>query len=274
MSKPFLQWAGGKYRILEELKKYFPTGKRFIEPFIGAGSVSFNVSYPSFIINDVNQDLISVYSFLSSHGTDFIADTKKLFIPENGTKEAYQALKLEFNSSTDKYRKACLFVYLNRHCFNGLCRYNSKGQFNTPVGTLGKASFPEKEMNEAIAVLSKFVIKCGDFRLIFDEVTEGDVVYCDPPYLPLSPSASFSAYAKGGFNLKDHEDLANCAIKASQKGVTVIISNHWTPDSERLYANAEINLLNVNRVISCKGDNRKPVKEVIAVFKPCKMQGL
>ncbi len=177
LTKPFLKWAGGKLRVVNNLKKKFPSGERFIEPFVGAGSVSLNVDYPKYIISDTNLDLMSVYCVFQKTGMEFVSKCRKLFIPKNNNREAYANLKNEFNTTNDKTKKACLFIYLNRHCFNGLCRYNGKGEFNTPIGDYKEPYFPEKEFLASLDKIKKFQIKAMDFRETFETVTKGDVVY-------------------------------------------------------------------------------------------------
>ena len=269
--KPFLKWAGGKYRIVPILKKYFPQkAERFIEPFVGAGGVCLNVDYSDCIINDFNSDLINVYQFLQKNKEQFIQDCKKMFIKNNNTNLKYYELRTEFNSTSDIYRKSIIFIYLNRHCFNGLCRYNSNGGFNTPFGKYHKPYFSEKEMTQAINKIEKFKIMNVDFREVFKEVKDKDVIYCDPPYVPMSESASFNSYSVGGFQLQDQIDLAKCAFKASQKGATVIISNHYNWYTKQIYNKmfgAQLITIDVKRTISSKVEERKQVKEVIAIFK-------
>lgn len=269
--KPFLKWAGGKLRIFKTLKKKFPTEvKRYIEPFVGAGSVALNVDYPEIIVNDTQKDLISVYEALKNDGVKFIADCKKLFKPENNKRERFDALKKEFNNkSTDQYRRAILFIYLNRHCFNGLCRFNSKGEYNVPFGKYDKPYCPDKELENCLEKVKKFKIYNKDFREIFKLVKAGDVVYCDPPYVPVSTTAHFASYDTGGFGLKDHFDLAKCAAEAAKIGTTVIISNHYNFYTKELYEmyGGKIVKMNVARTISSKAEKREPITEIIAIFK-------
>lgn len=266
--KSFLKWAGGKSRILPILLKYFPKGKRFIEPFVGSGVISLNVDYPVHLIADSNPDLISVWQYLSS---EFVKDCEKLFTTENNTREIFDSLKAEFNSfpkNEISYRKATLFIYLNRHCFNGLCRYNSTFDFNVPFGRYDKPKFPKEEMLACLDKIKTFEIKCCDFRSILAGALEGDVVYADPPYVPLSESANFDKYSAGGFGIYDHIDLAQGAYQAATRGATVVISNHYNWTTKSLYSElgAKIVKLDVSRTINSNIDNRKPVKELIAIF--------
>ena len=274
---PFLKWAGGKRSLVHMLKKKFPkNGNRFFEPFVGSGAVCLNVDYPECIISDTNRDLTYVFCKLKTLGSEFVDECRRMFVQRNNTRTTYDSLKEEFNTislktSADKIRKAVLFVYLNRHCFNGLCRYNGSGEFNVPFGKYTKPYFPEKEFLAAIPKVQNFTIKIADFREIFELVKKDDVVYCDPPYLPKSESANFDDYSAGGFSLEDQIDLASCASKAAKRGATVIISNHYNWYSRQIYVEmfgGKISTLDVSRTISCKTDERKPVKELIAVFRP------
>jgi len=277
ITMPFLKWAGGKRALISRLKKKFPkNGNRFFEPFVGSGAVCLNVDYPECIISDTNRDLIYVFCKLKTMGNEFVTACRKMFVQKNNTRAVYNALKEEFNTisirtSADKVRKAILFVYLNRHCFNGLCRYNGSGEFNVPFGKYDKPYFPEKEFLAAIPKVQNFTIKTSDFREIFETIRKNDVVYCDPPYLPKSESASFNDYSVGGFNLQDQIDLASCASRAAKRGATIVISNHYSWYAKQIYVEmfgGRITTLEVPRTISCKTEERKPVKELIAVFKP------
>ena len=165
--KPFLKWAGGKIRILPELKKRFPPGKRFIEPFLGAGSVSLNVDYPVYIVNDINQDLMSVWKYLQRDGMEFIRKAQCYFFHNSNNKEYFERKRKVFNGEIEcpsgipftDYVKATLFIYLNRHCFNGLCRYNNKGKFNSPFGKYkDPVYFPREEMEKSLVRVNKFEI--------------------------------------------------------------------------------------------------------------------
>lgn len=265
--KPFLKWAGGKYRLMPELRKYFPTdGKRFVDPFLGSGAVSLNVDYPSILAGDVNEALVQTWTALKTQKIEFIGMCKSLFTPENNTPEAYARLRDEFNDPTNNQR-AELFVYLNRHCFNGLCRFNKKGKFNVPFGKYTKPYFPENEMLHAVEVSNRMEIIKGDFRDVFAQVREGDVVYADPPYVPASETASFTSYSAGGFTMTDQRDLRMCAWMAMDRGATVIISNSCNMQTMSLYQDAQLEFINVQRNISCKGTTRTKAKELIAIYK-------
>lgn len=270
--KPFLKYAGGKFKLVDELKKYFPeNASRYIEPFLGSGAVFFNVEYDKYILNDNNQDLMSIFRNLRKHGEGFLDYVESFFYDGNNDENIFYDFRKEFNKTDDKLKKSALFIYLNRHCYNGLCRYNGKNEFNVPFGKYNTIYFPRKEMEFCIEKIKKCSLFGMDFRRIFQKVKRNDVVYCDPPYIPLSDTAYFTDYSNNnGFSLKDHEELAQCAQLAAKKGATVIVSNHFTPETEELYKDAEIYSIDVQRNISRDGENREKIKEIIAVYRKAK----
>jgi len=270
--KPFLKYAGGKFKLVDELKKYFPeNASRYIEPFLGSGAVFFNVEYDKYILNDNNQDLMSIFRNLRKHGEGFLDYVESFFYDGNNDENIFYDFRKEFNKTDDKLKKSALFIYLNRHCYNGLCRYNGKNEFNVPFGKYNTIYFPRKEMEFCIEKIKKCSLFGMDFRRIFQKVKRNDVVYCDPPYIPLSDTAYFTDYSNNnGFSLKDHEELAQCAQLAAKKGATVIVSNHFTPGTEELYKDAEIYSIDVQRNISRDGENREKIKEIIAVYRKAK----
>jgi len=264
--RPFLKWAGNKYQILERIKAVLPVGSRLIEPFVGSGAVFLNTDYNKYLLADDNKDLINLFLNLQAEGESFIDYSKSFFIEENNAEDRYYKLRDIFNSISDYRLKAALFIYLNRHGYNGLCRYNAKGGFNTPFGQYRKPYFPEKEMRYFCARAKKATFRVADFRSIMDEAREGDVVYCDPPYVPLSGTANFTNYSKSGFGIKDQKDLATLAQKLASRGVPVLISNHATDFTLKEYKIAKIEIFDVQRFISCDGSNRGKAGEVLALF--------
>ena len=266
--KPFLKWAGAKTRIAKHLRTLLPNqAKRYVEPFLGAGALFLNTNYSSNLLADSNPDLVSVYQILKDRKEAFVATCESLFIPENNRTDRFYALREEFNDSDFSERRAVLFIYLNRHCFNGLCRYNKAGKFNTPFGRYVSPYFPRNEMRFCAEKLEAAEIRLQDFKTTFNQVHPGDVVYCDPPYIPLSATANFTDYAMGGFSHADQQELAKRVLEASQSGAFVMISNHNTPTSRVLYKKAaKIVTLMVSRTISCNGEKREKAEELIAVF--------
>jgi len=266
--RPFLKWAGAKTQLIRRLRSLFPNGDfRFIEPFVGSGVVFLNSPYRSSFLSDSNKDIIDLYLVLKRKPDEFIRRCKKLFTERNNSEQIYYELREEFNSCRDDIEhRASLFLYLNRHCFNGLCRYNQKGGFNTPFGRYDQVYFPKVEMDAFAKKLQKAKLKQADFREVLSKTGDGDVVYCDPPYVPLTSTANFTNYAAGGFSAEDQEALSNLAIRASERGAVVVVSNHDTPITRGLYSQAALTEVMVSRTISCDGQNRNKAKEIIAVF--------
>jgi DNA adenine methylase len=265
--KPFLKWAGNKYRIVEHIKAMLPPGKRLIEPFVGSGAVFLNTDYPVYLLTDANADLISLYQHLQSNGQTFIDYVRTFFVPENNNADAFYALRDRFNLTTDPSEKAALFVYLNRHCYNGLCRYNSKGEFNVPFGRYHKPYFPKVEMVQFCQHAKHAVFQHAHFVNVMEAAEPDDVIYCDPPYVPLSGTAKFTSYSSQKFGIKEQQELARIATAMAEKGVTVVISNHDTAFTRYAYSNAtKQEHLDVQRHISSNGATRAKVRELIAVY--------
>ena len=267
--KPFLKWAGGKFRILDTILAEIPAGTRFVEPFAGSCAVYLNVVAEKALVGDSNSDLIGLYKNIQNDGEDFIQYCRAFFVPENNTKERYLHIRERFNSTSDQREKSAILLYLNRHSFNGLVRYNSKGGFNVPFGKYVSPYFPLEELRvfhrKTQRTDTEFV--CADFRTLFKVLEQGDVVYCDPPYVPLSATASFTTYAGNVFSAKDQAELAGLAEAASKRGIPVILSNHDTEETRFLYACAEVRTFNVQRFISCNGSGRGTAPELLAIFK-------
>lgn len=265
--RPFLKWAGNKFRIIDRVKKELPTGKCLIEPFAGSAAVFLNTDYERYIINDNNPDLINLYNLLKKDGDAFIKKCRHYFSEKYNTEEQYYKLRDQFNSTNDEYKRAVLFVYLNRHGYNGLCRYNLKGGYNVPFGRYKAPYFPEKEMLvfHEKAQNAEFVL--SSFEEVIKSAKKGDVIYCDPPYVPLSSSANFTSYSTGGFNLDKQEQLAELAKQTSARGIPILISNHNTAFTRKAYDKAnKITRFHVQRFISCNGKKRGTAGELLALF--------
>ncbi|MDF1677182.1 MAG: Dam family site-specific DNA-(adenine-N6)-methyltransferase [Legionellaceae bacterium] len=267
-TKPFLKWAGGKYRCLDHIIKALPAGMRLVEPFAGSGAVFLNAPHAQFLLTDANADLISLYMHLKREGPRFIRYCARFFSDKHNQVDSYYQYRIQFNQSTPGSRKrAALFLYLNRHGYNGLCRYNLSGQYNVPFGRYIKPYFPEKELEFFYQKSQAAALMQADFTQTFLNTKPGDVVYCDPPYAPLSKTSQFTAYTRQKFGESEQIMLAKLAKETAQNGVPVIISNHDTPFTRDLYQEARISAFPVRRNISCKGHKRIAVRELIAVFK-------
>lgn len=294
---PFLKWAGGKRRLVPFIAEALglspplpammaadgsvnaaakaPALKRMIEPFAGSAAVSLALAdrFDTIWLNDVNADLMNVYSMLQKDPGKYIRAACELFAPETNNAETYYRLRDKFNRTESSYERAVLFLYLNRHGYNGLCRYNNAGEFNVPFGRYKNPYFPEAELLAAAEVLAKARLTWVDFEEVMQDAGPGDVVYCDPPYVPLSSTASFTDYASCGFTLEDQRRLAIAAEAASRRGAVVAVSNHDTAWTRELYRGTEMHFTQVRRSISSNGQTRGRVREVLAIFWPDGVQG-
>lgn len=266
-NRPFLKWPGGKFRLIDRIRSLLPQGKTLIEPFMGSGSVFLNTEYDRYLLNDVNHDLITLYKTLQQQGFEFIQFCQSFFTQRFNTEQKYYNFRTKFNRSKDPLERSALFLYLNRHGYNGLCRYNAeKGEFNVPFGRYVKPYFPEKEMQFFYKKSKRATFVCEDFTKTLRRTKKGTVVYCDPPYVPLSATANFTSYQAGGFSLEEQSVLAHLAMQLASKGIPVLVSNHSTELTKTLYQAAHITEFPVQRLISCKATDRRHVIELLALF--------
>lgn len=278
MNKSPLKWAGNKYKLLQHILPHIGSPKRYCEPFGGSLSVALNVYAKEYILNDINKDLYYLYTHITH---PFIDEVRDLFTPENNTRERYNQLKAEFNETTDPRQRAILFLYLNKHGFNGLSRYNSKGEFNVPYGKESKnkdtgvtriqqSSFPEKELLNFFRFTYtsnvKFYNESFDYPGLYESLESGDVVYFDPPYVPLTSTSNFTQYTKEDFTYEKHIKLVELAKFLSSKGIRIIISNSDTDVTRDFYKEAEIITIQAQRNISAKSSSRGKVNELIAIY--------
>ncbi|MFV4848196.1 adenine-specific DNA-methyltransferase [Citrobacter freundii] len=267
-NRAFLKWAGGKYPLLDDIKRHLPQGECLIEPFVGAGSVFLNTDFSRYILADINSDLISLYNIVKTRTDEYVQASRELFMPETNQAEVYYRFREEFNASQDPFRRAVLFLYLNRFGYNGLCRYNLRGEFNVPFGRYKKPYFPEAELYHFAEKAQNAEFHCLSYEECMDRADSNSVVYCDPPYAPLSATANFTAYHTNSFSPKEQAHLAEMAEKLVSKQIPVLISNHDTPDTREWYRAAKHFQVKVRRSISSNGGTRKKVNELLALYKP------
>lgn len=265
--RPFLKWAGGKYSSLPELERLIPAGKRLIEPFVGGGSVFLNSDkHERFLLADINADLINLYQMLAVVPDSVIAEAMKAFRHLNDV-ENYTVIREAFNAQKlNATERAAAFLYLNRHCFNGLMRYNLDGFFNVGWGKYKAPYFPEKELMAFRKKSSACVFMNAGFERTLRLAGDGDVVYCDPPYEPMPGTAGFTSYASGGFSWDSQVALAESCVAAHQRGAKVFISNSTAPRVIELYERHGFTLHRVNarRSISSKGSTRETANDIVA----------
>ncbi|MBD0761301.1 Dam family site-specific DNA-(adenine-N6)-methyltransferase [Klebsiella variicola] len=279
MIKSPIKWAGGKTRVMPQLLKHLPKADCLIEPFVGSGTVFMNTEYRRYVLCDSNRALINFFLALRDDTERLIAIAKNQFRNGNNADSYYEERKL-FNhlswddECTDEYvvRWAASFLYLNRHCFNGLYRTNADGGFNVPFGRYKQPYFPEAEMRlfAEKARDTKALFLCNDFRTSIPYIAKNrpdSVIYCDPPYIPVSETANFTAYGKP-FTLDDHRTLAATLLDAHrQHGTRSVISNSDTPETREIYTAFNLHAFSVRRSVSAK--SRDMADEVIGVLRVC-----
>lgn len=255
-----LKWAGNKTAIMPELKKHLPAGQRLVEPFAGSCAVMMATDYPHYLIADINPDLISLYSVIKNESELLITIAKGLF-DKNNTAEDYYGIRKEFNC--DRHWpaewRAAMFLYLNRHCYRGLCRYNQKGQFNAPYGNYKSPYFPESEVLAFAEKAQRATFICASYDETLALLQAGDVVYCDPPY-----DGTFSGYHTAGFTEGDQYHLASILERRSSEGHPVIVSNSDTSLTRSLYRNFTRHRITAKRSMGVAAGESKSAAEIIA----------
>ncbi len=269
-AKPFVKWAGGKRQILDKLKKLVPEDfNTYYEPFVGGGALLFDLAPENAVINDSNEELINVFNVLCNekkyskmcrylnrferkHDEEFYYEVRN--IDRN---------KKKFNRLNDS-KRAARTIYLNKACFNGLYRVNSKGEFNVPFGKKTKVNTYDGEnlLNvHSYLTLNNISILCTDFEDAVSAAKEGDFVYFDPPYD--SDTSTFNSYTEDGFNKDEQRRLAKVFRELDKKGVKVMLSNHNTILIKELYKDYNFHVIEAKRSINSNGKKRGKVEEVI-----------
>ena len=271
--KPFLKWAGGKRQLLGEIIERIPhTFENYIEPFLGGGAVLFALQPKRALINDINASLIHTYKTIAYEPQQFITEIKELDsrIAEGG-KEYYYFIRELYNGKLMReefdLELAALFVFLNKHCFNGLYRVNAKGLFNVPYNNSKKASIDEEVIFEVSKYLKDLTICLGDFEDACKTAKEGDFIFLDSPYAPLNPS-SFESYTKEGFDMESHVRLSKLFDKLTQKGCYCMLTNHNTEFINDLYGDKgyKMDVVSVKRMINSDASKRTGEEIIICNY--------
>ena len=271
--KPLIKWAGGKRLIADELLRRFPEDWNkgtYVEPFIGGGAVFLHVAPSKAIIADVNARLYGFYLQVKNNPDELYEVILELAMGFNETKQelqkdAYLELRNIFNlSAVDSLESAAHLYALNKLCFNGLYRENSKGGFNVPFGQKRNLQvFSKEDLEEVSKVLQDTLILNSDFETTLGHVNAGDFVYLDPPYVPLDTTASFTSYHANGFGLKDQERLAEQMKMLSDSGAKVMCSNSDTPLTHEIFGSFNIQAIQAPRMVSAKASGRGSVSELV-----------
>lgn len=285
-AKPFLKWAGGKGQLLGEIERRLPekliNGQidTYIEPFVGGGAVFFHIAqnYPwlkHFYLFDINEDLVNCYNEIKNNVKSLIKQLQlleKRFLPldKEGRKHFFYKTRTKFNRD----RQSAKLIFLNKTCYNGLYRVNRKGEFNVPFGDYKSPNICDaKNILSVASILKRAEIICGDFTESYRCINENTFVYFDPPYRPLSATASFTSYSKEDFSHEDQVRLANFCKQIKKQGARLLLSNSDPKNEnpkdyffENNYPEIEgftIERVKASRAINCKGHMRGPIYELI-----------
>lgn len=269
-AKPFLRWVGGKARTVGRLHAFVPNideSATYFEPFLGGGSLFFLLSPTRAVLGDSNSDLIDCYQRVADR-PDLVWRHLRGLI-ERQSKADYLELREEFNSTTSSMRRAALFIYLNKTCFNGIWRVNRSGKFNVPYGAKSKPGFPTPHsLREAAGALQKATLVSGDFAEPLTEATAGDFVFLDPPYLPLSNTSFFNHYTADRFGPDQHERVAEVARGLAASGVRVMITEGESREVRQWYKGFHFREIAVRRFVSSGSEKAMAKEVVITSYKP------
>lgn len=288
--KPFLKWAGGKGQLLKEIEQYYPFEDnkitKYAEPFVGGGAVLFDIldkyDLKEVYISDINSELINTYQIirddveclikmLSFFQDEFIPlDTENRKIYYLKKRERFNELKINGNEN-NKIEKAALMIFLNKTCFNGLFRVNKKGLFNVPMGAYKNPLIcDEKNLKSVSEKLQKVIIVCGDYKNSSDFIDKNTFVYFDPPYRPITDTASFTAYTKNLFNDEKQIELAKFVDDMDKKGAKIVVSNSDPKNTneednffDNIYSAHKIKRVEATRMISRNSKSRGKIKELL-----------
>ncbi|HAJ5247198.1 TPA: Dam family site-specific DNA-(adenine-N6)-methyltransferase [Escherichia coli] len=269
--RPIFKWVGGKFSELPTVLEHLPHGKRLIEPFVGGGSVFTNAGFRHNLLNDINGDLINFYQTLQREGHSLVTLSYSFFQNYNNA-DAYLEVREAFNRGEyDQLHHAAAFLYLNRHCFNGVTRYNQNGEFNVGYGKYKAPYFPHAEMEAFLAddVLKNTSFVSGDFAGVIEAAGEGDVIFCDPPYEPLPDTEGFTSYSGNSFRFDEQKRLVSLLVEAHQRGAKVVITNSGAPNIRELYEGNgfKVHHMAARRSVSCKASKRVVANDIIAIMK-------
>lgn len=265
---PVVKWVGGKRQLLDEIIPLLP--KRittYCEPFLGGGAVLFSIQPSKAIVNDLNSDLMLVYEIINDDVESLIKDLKK----HENTSEYFYAIRdidrdRKAYQAMSKVERASRLIYLNKTCFNGLFRVNSSGEFNSPFGHYKNPNIINEPVLRAVNKYfssNNITFYNEDFAETLNRVEKGGFVYLDPPYDPVSDTACFTGYNKGGFNKSEQIRLKQCCDELTQRGVKFMLSNSSTEFIKELYKDYDISIVNAKRMINSDASKRGVIEEVL-----------
>ena len=265
--KPFLKWAGGKRQLIDTISKHLPEKyQNYYEPFVGGGALLFYLQPKKAIVGDINAELINCYQVVKNSISELIKELSKHL---NDKDYFYQVRSWDREQSyvcRSTIEKGSRIIFLNKTCFNGLYRVNSKGQFNTPFGKYKNPNVADIEtLNDVSEYLNKSSIEILnlDFEDCLKSATENDFVYLDPPYDIISSTANFTAYNQKGFNKSEHNRLKLTVDRLTAIGCKVLVSNACTEFITELYRDYQQIEVKAKRAINCKANKRGDLAEIL-----------
>lgn len=269
-ARPFLKWAGGKSQLLPVLRRFYPsTVATYIEPFLGGGAVYFDVQArrtpARALLADTNEELVNCFIVVRDSVDDLI-ELLHLHAERHRREPRahYYAVRDLTPDGLSPLERAARLIYLNKTCYNGLYRVNSRGQFNVPIGRYRNPPICDPDLlRRASAALQGVDLRVCDFAAWLDEAQPGDFFYIDPPYFPLSKTANFTAYTHGGFGLEEQVRLAGFVRQLDARGCLVMVSNSDTQVIRDLYAGFRITTVTARRAINSNGARRGPTNELV-----------
>ncbi len=270
---PFVKWAGGKRQLIPQIRERMPEKYNdYYEPFVGGGAVIFDLLPANALINDINKALINTYITICNEPDAFLKEVNRLDndMWEDG-KKYYYSIREHYNDklmrSEYDVELAALFVFINKHCFNGLYRVNGKGLFNVPYNNSRRVSVDEDVIIATSEYLRGVTIIDGDFEQACKNAKKGDFVFIDSPYAPLNPT-SFESYTKEGFDIESHRRLARLYDELTKRGCYCMLTNHNTELINDLYGNKgyTIDVVSVKRMINSDASNRVGEEVIICNY--------
>ncbi|WP_225614420.1 Dam family site-specific DNA-(adenine-N6)-methyltransferase [Pantoea sp. PNT02] len=274
MNKPPFKWAGNKARVMPELSKHLPEGKRLVEPFAGSCAVMMNTDYDAYLMADANHHLVNAYIMMAHHTDALLAELEILFCTGSVGTESQRGgfyycvrTRLNHDGTLTAIQKAACFLYLNRHGYNGMCRYNLRGEFNVPFGKYKSPYFPADEVRAFADKAKRATFVCADFTETLALIMPGDVIYCDPPYNPLAGKASFTKYHSTDFSIACQQRLAGMLANLADAGYPVIASNSDSDLTHSHYGFGRFDLhkISVARSVGAATGGSGVAAEIIAV---------
>lgn len=265
---PFVKWVGGKGRLLSQLRPLLPLGvehMRHVEPFVGGGALFFSRRPGRALLTDINPTLVATYAAIRDDVQSVIAALRGL--AGRHSKESYYQVRERYNEGgrVSASKRAAMFIYLNKTCFNGLHRVNRRGEFNVPVGAYKNPRILNEEgLLAASEALHDARLECAPFDALLENAKPGDFVYFDPPYEPVSQTANFTAYARDGFSQEDQTRLRDVYNALDRRGCKLMLSNSDVPFIRELYKAFDITTVAAPRAINCDAKKRGKVSEIIA----------